>query len=81
MTACGEVAAVGPTLVLDITIGGEPVEAMVDSGSQSTIISHETLHKIGRRLSRQGTPLPLLEAVSGIKLWGKDGKYQFRHHC
>ncbi len=45
----------------------------MDSGSQSTII--ETLHKIGRRLSRQGKPVSLLEAVSGIKLWGKDGKY------
>jgi hypothetical protein len=57
-------------------IEGEPVEAMVDSGSQSTIISCETLHKIGRRLSRQGKPVPLLETVSGIKLWGKEGKYQ-----
>ena len=76
VTACGEVAAISPTLVLDITIEGEPVQAMVDSGSQSTIISRETLHRIGRRLSKQGQPLPLLEAVSGIKLWGKDGKYQ-----
>ena len=33
MTACGEVAAIGPTLVLDVQIEGEPVEAMVDSGS------------------------------------------------
>ena len=76
VTACGEVAAIGPTLVLNIVIEGEPVEAMVDSGSQSTIVSRETLHRIGRRLARQGQPLPLLETVSGIKLWGKDGKYQ-----
>ena len=73
---CGEVAAIGPTLMLGVTIEMEPEEAMVDSGSQSTIISRETLHRVGRRLSRQGKPLPLLEAVSGIKLWGKDGKYQ-----
>ena len=76
VTACGEVAAIGQTLMLDVMIEGEPVEAMVDSGSQNTIISRETLHRVGRRLNRQGKPLPLFEAVSGIKLWGKDGKYQ-----
>ena len=73
VTACGEVAAIGPTLVLDIVIEGEPVEVMVDSGSQSMIVSREMLHRIGRRLARQGQPLPQLETVSGIKLWGKMG--------
>ena len=62
VTTCGKVAAIGSTLLLDIKIEGEPVEAMVDSGSQSTIISRETLHKTGIRLGRQGQPLRLLEA-------------------
>ena len=67
MTACGSVAAIVLTLVFDIIIEEELVEARVDSGSQSTIISRETLDKIGKRLSRQGKSLPLLEAILGIK--------------
>ena len=67
MTACGSVAAIVLTLVFDIIIEEELVEARVDSGSQSTIISCETLDKIGKRLSRQGKSLPLLEAILGIK--------------
>lgn len=54
ITAAAEVAAVGPTLVMDVTIEGETVEAMVDTGSQSTIISRDALHRIGRRLKSQG---------------------------
>ena len=56
VTVGGEVVAIGPTLILDIVIKGEPVEAMVDSGSQSK--SRETLHRISRRLARQEQPLP-----------------------
>ena len=67
MTACGSVAAIVLTLVFDMIIEEELVEARVDSGSQSTIISRETLDKIGKRLSRQGKSLPLLEAILGIK--------------
>ena len=67
MTACGSVAAIVLTLVFDIIIEEELVEARVNSGSQSTIISRETLDKIGKRLSRQGKSLPLLEAILGIK--------------
>ena len=67
MTACGSVAAIVLTLVFDMIIEEELVEARVDSGLQSTIISRETLDKIGKRLSRQGKSLPLLEAILGIK--------------
>jgi hypothetical protein len=78
VTVCGEIAAIGPTLLLDVMIEGEPVEAMVDSGSQSTIISRETLHKIGRRLSRQGQPVPLLEVDKAL---GKGRQIQTRYQC
>ena len=67
MTACGSVAAIVLTLVFDMIIEEELVEARVDSGSQSAIISRETLDKIGKRLNRQGKSLPLLEAILGIK--------------
>ena len=43
---------VGPTVLLDVEIDGVPIEAVVDTGSQSTIISRETLHAIGRSRRR-----------------------------
>ena len=43
----GSVPAVGPTLLLDVSIEGLPIKATVDTGAQSTIISHSTLHVIG----------------------------------
>jgi predicted aspartyl protease len=36
--------AVGPTLMIQLHIEGVPVEAMVDTGSQSTVISRAVLH-------------------------------------
>jgi hypothetical protein len=56
-----------------LTIEGVPVQAMVDTGSQSTIISHDVLHKVGRYLASQGKPLPELK-VPTVRLYGKDGK-------
>jgi hypothetical protein len=44
----GESTAVGPTVCLAIKISGVDVEAQVDTGSQSTIISRSMLHEIGR---------------------------------
>ena len=38
--------AVGPTLQLNVHIEGLPVDAMVDTGSQSTIISRAMLQKV-----------------------------------
>ena len=46
--------AVGPTLRLRLHIEGVPVEAMVDTGSQSTVISRAVLHEVGRHLRHQG---------------------------
>ena len=65
--------AVGPTLYVDLTIEGVSVQAMVDTGSQSTIISRDVLHKVGRHLASQGKPLPQLQ-VPTVRLYGKDGK-------
>ena len=45
--------AVGPTLVIPLHIEGVPVKAMVDTGSQSTVISRTVLHKVGRHLHQQ----------------------------
>ena len=65
--------AVGPTLFLKVQVGGVPVEAMVDTGSQSTIISRSLLHKIGRCRKSKGKPLPALEKPTA-RLFGKDGE-------
>ena len=65
--------AVGPTLFLKVQVGGVPVEAMVDTGSQSTIISRSLLHKIGRCRKSKGEPLPALEKPTA-RLFGKDGE-------
>ena len=73
ISAEGSTEAVGPTLYLDLFIEGVPVEAMVDSGSQSTIISREVLHKVGRHLKTQGKQLPQL-TIPSARLYGKDGK-------
>ena len=63
--------AVGPVLLLNLQIEGLPVEAMVDTGSQSTIISRNTLHKVKDQLLRQGKEVPKLRLPS-VKLYGKD---------
>ena len=60
-----ELPAVGPTLLLDVSIEGLPVKATIDTGAQSTIISCSTLHAIGR-------PLPTLSKPT-VRLYGKDG--------
>ena len=73
VTAAGLAAAIGATLELDVKIAGVDVTAMVDTGSQSSIISRAVLHKIGQFLKEQGKPLPQLQPAS-VRLFGKDGK-------
>ena len=46
---------------------------MVDTGSQSIIISRGMLHKIDKHLTSKGKPMPQLK-VPTVKLYGKDGK-------
>lgn len=66
-------SAVGPALTLPVRIEGVPVDALVDTGAQSTIISRPMLHEVSKHLRAQGKPLPKLEPPS-VKLYGKDGK-------
>ena len=66
------IPAVGPTLLLDVSIEGLPVKATVDISAQSTIISHSTLQAVGRHLTQKGHPLPTLEKPT-VRLYGKDG--------
>ena len=68
-------SAVGPTLVFPVEIEGVQVNALVDTDSQSTIISRQVLHEIGKHLHSQGKPLPKLEKPSA-RLYGKDGQRQ-----
>ena len=65
--------AVGPTLYMSVKIGGVDVEAMVDTGSQSTIISRSLLCAIGAHCRSQDLPYPELE-VPTAQLFGKDGR-------
>ena len=63
---------IGPLLYKDVTIEGMPVVAMVDCGSQTTIISRSLLHRIARKLQEEGKPLPELK-IPSVRLYGKDG--------
>ena len=62
---------VGSNRHLDLS-GDVSVSALIDSESQSTIISRELLHKIARKARSGGKPLPSLK-VPTVKLFGKDG--------
>ena len=65
--------AVGLTLCMLVKVGGVEVEAMVDTGSQSTIISRSLLHAIGAHCQSQDMPCLQLE-VPTVRLFGKDGR-------
>ena len=56
----GSSRAVGPLLCLKVKIEGVEVDAMVDTGSQSTVISCAMLHKIGKHMKSQGKDFPQL---------------------
>ena len=73
VTTSDQARAVGPTVYFNVTIGSVPVTAMVDCGSQSTIISRSLLHKIWHQLEKDGKPTPGLESP-GLKMYGKDGQ-------
>ena len=63
---------VGPNPHLDLSVGDVNVSALIDSGSQSTIISRELLHKIAKKARSEGKPLPSLKLPT-VKLFGKGG--------
>ena len=68
-----EIGVIRPTLFLNVSVEGEKVEAMVDCGCPTTIISHSLLHAIARNMQRQGHEPPELTRPV-LKLYGKDGK-------
>lgn len=58
-------------MYIDLKIEGVKVEAMLDTGAQSTIISPAFLHEIASSLKAQGRPVPELE-VPCAQLFGKE---------
>ena len=64
---------VGPTPYFGIVVEGVQVSALVDSGSQSTIISRPLLHQVARKLRAEGKLLPKLTKPT-VRLYGKDGQ-------
>ena len=69
----GSSGAVGPLLSLKVKIEGVEVDAMIDTDSQSTVISCSMLHKIGKHLRDQGKQCPILNRPR-LQLYGKGGK-------
>ena len=57
--------AVGPTLLLQLHI---PVEAIVDTGSRSTVISTAVLDEVGKHLHQLGKEMAKL-IVPTARLW------------
>ena len=68
---CVETEAVGSTLCLQVSVEGVPVDAAVETGSQSTIISCSMLHSIAHKQKEGGLPPPTLELPTA-RLFGKD---------
>ena len=64
--------AVGPSYWLQISVEGVVVPALLDTGSQSTIISRSLLHKVYCNLKKAGKDLPKLEYPC-TKFKGKGG--------
>ena len=68
----GDSKAVDPTVYMLVKVCSVLVEAMVDTGSQSTIISRSLQQEIGRSLQQAGKPLPELE-LPMARHFGRDG--------
>ena len=64
---------VGPRPHITLEIEGVSAKALVDTGSQSTIISRSLLHKVAVKLRANGKPIPTL-VLPTVKLYGKDGE-------
>ena len=64
--------AIGPTVVVDVEVEGVLVSTVVDTGSQSTIVSRPFLHKVKRHLESKGKAMPELE-LPGTTFYRKSG--------
>ena len=65
--------AIDPTMVVDVEVESVLVFAVVDTGSQLTIIiSQPFLHKVKRHLEIEGKAMPELQ-LPGITFYGKSG--------
>lgn len=62
----------GAILCVDLEIECFPVEAIVDTGTQCTVISRHLLHQVGRNLQSKGEDLPAVQPPS-LKLSGRSG--------
>ena len=62
--------AVGPTLTIELNVGVN-VTAIVDTASNSTIISRSLLHDVKRQLDSESKPMPKLE-LPCVPLYGKE---------
>ena len=64
--------AVGPTLTIELNMEGVDVMAVVDTASNSTIISHSLFHVIKCHLDSEGKTMPKLE-LPCVPHYGKEG--------
>ena len=63
----------GPVMQVRVSIEGFPVEAVVDTGAQCTVISRSLLRQIAQHMHSQGRSIPQLRPPS-MKLYGRGGK-------
>ena len=64
---------IGPTMVVDVEVEGVLVSAVVDTGSQSTIVLRPFLHKVKRHsVESKGKAMPELE-LPGTTFYRKSG--------
>ena len=68
-----EIGVIGPTLFLDTSVEGEKMEAMVECGCPTTIISRSLLNAISRNMQCQQREPPELTQPA-CKVCGNDGK-------
>ena len=64
--------AVGPSYWLQVSVEGVLVPALVDTGSQSTIISRPLLHRVFSHMSKLGKSVPAMDCPC-TKFRGKGG--------
>lgn len=73
MLAKEQAGVVGPLLKVEVGIAGVPLTALLDTGTQSTIISRETLLSVVGHLRRGGEQV-LEQELPSARLFSKDGE-------